>query len=419
MLLLIFLAASLLVLSSCENQSSTGTVGTIATSTPSPEPMITAAATVLPHPSLTPTPEQDMASIHMIDAMTGWATTHLYLYTEGGYVLRTTDGGIHWKNVSPRYAITHKVAEGYATDFLTASIAWVATADKDIFRTTDGGHTWQELSSIPSPSVSQASQLTFINPQDGWMILSTSDTAGPGDVIDIYRTTDGGVSWSKVSSTGTSASPNTSPGHLPLGGSEWGVSFLNASTGWATYQLSGTPLIQCYITHDGGSTWSLQTLAPPSSTTPFATLPPTFFTSSEGLLPALLFNRANGNKEELDVYVTHDGGANWSRTAFLSTYINLSSRLDAATSDVEFLDMNHGWVMNEQGTQLDRTSDGGHHWTTISFGTTISALSRFNFVSSQIGWAIGFLSIFNNSPPFLFKTEDGGRTWTEISFVVS
>ena len=408
-LLTTLLVGSLLVLTSCGNADNTNAGDKTSTAIP------TSTSTPQVTGDKTPVPNRDLASIHMINATTGWAFTRPHLYAKGSYVLHTTDGGMHWKDVTPKYATAQQSDEGISTEFLTASIAWVATTRHALFHTIDGGQTWQKTAVGPADEASQASQITFINPSDGWILFSTSDTGGQGDSIDIFRTTDGGMTWTHVSSTGTSAFPDTAPGHLPLGGTKWGLSFLDTSTGWATYQYTGTNNpIQFYVTHDGGSTWTQQTLPQPFPSKPFATLPPTFFSAQDGVLPVLLFN--SQNEEGIDLYVTHNGGASWSSTAFLSTSLYLSAGLNATISTIEFIDMNHGWIVNDQGKLLYATNDGGQHWTAISPGTNFESGFCISFVSSALGWALDRSA--NSSSP-LIKTEDGGHTWKPVIFVVS
>src|SRR6266699_3154087 len=84
-----------------------------------------------------------LSSIHMLDTQAGWAIT------EKGRVIRTSDGGVHWQNVTPNYPATRGQQKVVAA-FLTFSTAWVAvsstaadgTTTVSVFRTTDGGQTW-------------------------------------------------------------------------------------------------------------------------------------------------------------------------------------------------------------------------------------------------------------------------------------
>src|SRR5439155_22069404 len=114
------LAGSLIILASCGNSGSSGTPGNTSTSKSS---FKTGVA---------------LSSLHMLDASNGWALTQQA-------VLRTTDGGVHWKDVTPP---GHPLVPGGGASFLTASQAWVAIPQTNspstlIFRTSTGGQTGQ------------------------------------------------------------------------------------------------------------------------------------------------------------------------------------------------------------------------------------------------------------------------------------
>jgi photosystem II stability/assembly factor-like uncharacterized protein len=136
-------------------------------------------------------------------------------------------------------------------------------------------------------------------------------------------------------------------------------------------------------------------------------LPPTFFSTTDGLLPVLF--HVNSSDQGLVMYATHDGGATWSESKPLLTYIYQSSGSDETLAPLSPVDMNSTWVVPNTGTPLYTTSDAGQHWITITAptGTKIHAIS---FVSSLVG-AID-RSDFNTSS--VLKTTDGGRTWTEV-----
>jgi photosystem II stability/assembly factor-like uncharacterized protein len=315
--------------------------------------------------------------------------------SEDHRLLRTTDGGMSWRDVTPPYSRSTQ-AMGVVEDVLTASLAWVAVAPPystppiQVFRTTDGGQTWQ-MSSIQSDNLGQ---MTFLNAQDGWLLAGIQAAAGP-KAVDV-----------------SSASPTyTSPGALPPG-AEW-LAFLDASTGWATGSSPASPpFVWLYVTHDGGSTWHHQTLLPPAQgQRDIFTGPITFFNSRDGVLPTCLSAGA-------DIYVTHDGGTTWSSTSLLP----LSQCAVAPASD--FIDSNHGWVLDNNEftpgaatpTSLYMTSDGGAHWTKLSTSTNFTSIHSLDFVSDHTGWAVSSLT---SDSSVLLKTVDGGQTWTPIHYHVT
>ncbi len=332
-----------------------------------------------------------MFSLHMIDATTGWALS-------GQGVLRTTDGGLHWQNVSPsNISLTREsIAE-----FRTATLAWVGiqqtnAATAQVLRTTDGGKSWQQTA-IQAPFLRQ---ITFIDAQHGWILSSWRPTGGAAEAVSVVRTTDGGKTWQSVSQA--LFADTTPPGHLPYGGQKSGIHFLNASTGWVTGTVTVPHLAWLYITHDGGSTWNQQTLPMPSGvpSAQLSIMSPTFFSATDGILPVTFSDTATVSSIATDIYVTHDGGATWQNT----------TPVPAVLSTIDFLDMQHGWATD--GTVLYSTSNGGQHWTKLSPNTSFKQVTFLNFVSSTAGLAI---SQQGNSSSFLLKTADGGQTWTPIS----
>jgi photosystem II stability/assembly factor-like uncharacterized protein len=339
-----------------------------------------------------------ISSIHMLNAQTGWAVT------DKNRLLRTTDGGVHWKNVTPNFPPS-MTRQWIVADFLTASNAWVsvsgiAMATTVIFRTTDAGQTWQQAPIQTSRGI--VTQVNFVTSQDGWL-LSKHPVSESAETLELFRTTDGGRTWVKIASALAASLDIPPPGQLPFSGSKSGLSFLNATTGWVTGRIPVNGYILLYRTYDGGTTWYPQSLplSPTERSSQLSILPPLFFNATDGILP-VSFDMGKG--ASLDVYVTHDGGTTWKRT----------TPLTAAASTADFIDVDHGWASD--GTLLYVTGDGGKQWTTLSPGGSFQHIMHLDFVSSDIGWAIGATAA---NAPTLLKTEDGGHTWTAIPYTIS
>ena len=339
-----------------------------------------------------------LSSIHMLDAQTGWAVT------DENRILHTTDRGVHWKNVTPKYP-TSMTRQSIATDFLTASSAWVAVSGAGagtavIFRTTDAGQTWQQMTIRTSGVL--VTQINFFTSQDGWL-LSKHPVSESAETLELFRTTDGGSTWLKIAIAPASSLDIPPPGKLPFSGSKSGLSFLNATTGWVTGRVPVNGYILLYRTYDGGATWYPQRLplSPTERSSQLSILPPLFFNATDGILPV---SSDTGKGASLDVYRTRDGGTTWQGT----------TPLTAAASTADFIDVDHGWASD--GTLLFVTDDGGKQWTTLSPSGSFQHIMHLDFVSSDIGWAIGATAA--GAPTFL-KTEDGGHTWTAIPYSIS
>jgi len=108
-----------------------------------------------------------LETIRMVDRQTGWAVTRYV-----GALLRTTDGGTRWRDVTPLISSGSKIRV-FEIAVLSPLIAWVSGAGPsdsmttEIFRTFDGGRTWRRSAPIPAPEVSS---ISFINPREGWLI---------------------------------------------------------------------------------------------------------------------------------------------------------------------------------------------------------------------------------------------------------
>lgn len=331
-----------------------------------------------------------MHFLHMIDASTGWALA-------GQAAFSTTDGGVHWKNVTPRGI---SLGQSSIADFLSASSASIATprpdgASTQVLHTTDGGQTWQQAA-IPMPF---PRQLSFIDPQHGWLLAAVRPAGGAAEPVAVFRTADGGKTWAKVSAA--LFADTTPPGRLPYGGQKSGIRFLDSSTGWVTGSVPLANLAWLYVTHDGGSTWQQQVLPMPSglASARLSVLPPTFFSATEGILPVLFSNVTTGSAIATALYTTHDGGRTWQNTAPVS----------AALPILSFAEMQHGWATD--GTTLYRTSDGGNHWLKLSPTASFKNIAQLDFVTDALGWAISTPTPTASS---LLKTVDGGHSWATI-----
>ena len=146
--------------------------------------------------------------------------------------------------------------------------------------------------------------------------------SGPGEDIVIFRTTDGGATWTIASSTNSRG--ESMPGALPYAGKKTGLSFLDASTGWITVDDGPSHIPWLYVSHDGGRTWQQQSLQLPPNQAPtrLGLAPPTFFNATDGVLPVYSVfiggcHPDNVDNEQCwgsDIYVTHDGGRTWHST---------------------------------------------------------------------------------------------------------
>lgn len=368
-----------------------------------------ASPTILPG-KIVPTPtgtsqsaaqqQADFSALHMFDAHNGWALVN-------GHVWYTTDGGLHWRNVTPKAATPAAPVSIDTADFVTASLAWVAflspgASTTNIEETMDGGQTWRA-----NALQIERGEISFINPQDGWVCANGGAAAG-SSAFDLFRTTDGGATWARAQDTQQIV--NGAPGALPFGGDKNCPGFINATTGWVTGYEPVDNFRYFYVTHDGGFHWQVQSLPPvPGASAQYSTLAPIFFSNDtrDGVLPTQLYTSPSA--QSVVAYVTRDGGASWQST----NPIPAGSWM--------FLDAQHGWVV--QGGDLWVTGNGGQSWSRLTPGGPFQNVFTLDFISRQEGWAAArdtFQPLVgqHTANGVLLHTTDGGQTWTALNYML-
>ena len=150
-------------------------------------------------------------------------------------VLRTTDGGETWEIVTG----TLNGVDLYCITAIDANRAWVGSGDGRIFATGDGGMSWIEQA-YPDPQSGFINGVWFADAANG---LAQGDPPPGSTRFVLLHTSDGGTSWSQV--------PNAPIGSAGEYG--WNNSFLwtDMLHGWF-----GTNNNKIWRTTDGGTTWS-------------------------------------------------------------------------------------------------------------------------------------------------------------------
>ena len=253
----------------------------------------------------------------------------------------TTDGGRTWHLSMPPGCA--KVCYDGSFSFLDARHGYVfaavlgARSPNKLFRTGDGGRTWQLVS---QPSI--WGPITFVNSDDGFaggpgrMVIGDLVQGPP--IMTLYRTTDGGRTWSKFDPAGSGSfteQPHSSGGRDVLvvenGPNRDGGLNLAAAT--------------VYASHDSGHDWTGR--AVPSG--------PAVQVSFNAASPGV-WAWASGQ----DVFVSNRAGDGWREVVLRG--LPPQSRI----GKIDFTSARVGWaIFSGFGTDqtLFRTVDGGVHWT--------------------------------------------------------
>jgi photosystem II stability/assembly factor-like uncharacterized protein len=376
-LLLVVSACTAPAASSPQSAESTQTPAPYSPDTPSPP---TIDAPVVESPSL--------VSIQFVSSLNGWGVT-------ATQIVRTTDGGFTWYNVTPP-EITEA---GYKVTYhaLDQDHAWVHMPDYDkypnsgtLYQTADGGLTWKSISSPFSEG-----EIQFLDVNNGWVLADLGVGAG-SNAVAVYQTTDGGTTWSqKYINDPNAANAGES---LPVGGLKSGIAPVDMQTAFVYGVIYKSGTVYLYRTDDGGENWSDVTLPLPVGTENFDlgidAGQMKFVTLNDGFIVV----RLTGDTPQAAVYVTHDGGDNWE--------LIQSPIPDGGSAD--FVSAQETVIYN--GSQFYVTRDAAHTWSVIppdvNFGDTFAMM---DFVDAMTGWVITLDP--TTSDPTLYRTTDGGKTW--------
>jgi photosystem II stability/assembly factor-like uncharacterized protein len=292
----------------------------------------------------------------------------------GTGIYRSDDAGISWTHLG--LADTHHIARiiVHPGDSRTVWVAaggheWTANSERGIFKTTDGGQTWRKV--LYESDLVGANDLV-LNPQNPDEIYATmwyrirkkwnDPVPGPGGGI--YKSTDGGESWRKLSN---GLPPRDTSGRI-------GIS-LAASNPQIIYALIDN--------HEIG----------------------------RKAQPGELDNYGRPRKDVIkgaEIYRSEDGGMNW----------KLVSR---KSEELERLFSTYGWVFSQirvdpsdentvyaMGINLLKSTDGGGTFQTLNYPGLHADHHAMWIDPSNSNY------IINGNDGGVNLSYDGGKSWKEI-----
>jgi photosystem II stability/assembly factor-like uncharacterized protein len=243
---------------------------------------------------------------------------------------------------------------------------------------TNSALTPNKTPSSEESNIAQVRSFAFIGPNNAWLVDSRSGQ--------LWRTTDDGRSWDKVSGD-------------KVGGRFWAVTFIDSQRGWAA-NFEG----RIWRTSDGGTNWTLisQPKGGEDNQPPFLPHQFSFVDETHGWLI-----------DAFAIWRTDDGGTTWIHTLSLMTKVE--DHIWQPTR-ISFINRNVGW-MSATGGIVHRTKDGGWTWQSRKLIPGESDATDVLFID-HIGWLTGFVSSTEpQSGTRLYRTDDGGETWQLVPLV--
>jgi photosystem II stability/assembly factor-like uncharacterized protein len=383
-MLFVFCICCAFLLTGCKSSADQTPINTVPTPTPGPSQAVT------------------LQHIFMLDQQNGWALT------SDAHILHTTKGPAHWQDVTPAMNPEQAaIPDTLTPDFLNANYGWVADNDSgklSIWHTYDGGNSW--VQTLLDTSNQSVISLQFADTLNGWLLLNNG-VKGNSEAVNVLYTVDGGETWLTLDSV--DANDGDIIGHIPFSGLKTGLTFVDGSNGWltASQSVDNKQVMQLYRSQDGGFSWQAQQIAVPvKNIGTVRSLPPTFFSTNDGIMPVEFDGQSTQSTQAgISIFTTQNGGTTWNTTPpnnDLSTAVSFADTEHGwaignsthagdvySTTDggktwqllskpameinkidqIDLLSPTTGWLLaatTNSSEQLFQTTDAGKTWTAIN-----------------------------------------------------
>jgi photosystem II stability/assembly factor-like uncharacterized protein len=300
------------------------------------------------------------------------------LYAGAG-ILKSTDGGSTWTQlagpfVGPFGSQSPYCGGGYIgslavdpgnSQVLLAGVLFQCSVGSGIYRSSDGGSTWTEVLGTPqTPYV--VTGLVF-DPTNGNNVYAAVGQSSSGTNDGIWKSTDGGLTWKISNGSGATAFPGSSAARISLAIAPSSPTTLYA--GAASTASGSTSLLGVYKTTDGGATRT-QLASAPQYCSPDPATAQCYYDNVVAVAPndpniVLLGGSESATKPYAStLYLSLDGGSTWQD-------ITADSSGNAIHPDM------HSIAFSKDGSKMYVGNDGGI-WSTPLGSTGIETWTDLN-----------------------------------------
>lgn len=266
--------------------------------------------------------------------------------------------------------------------FLDAQNGWAVNGSGQVHRTRNGGQSWTRLINQPGTYFRCIGFLDSLNGFAG--NIGTNYFPGVTDTIPLYRTQDGGRTWTAVTQT---------TGAIPTG--LCAIDVVTPQVIYAAGRVGGPAHFMRSV--DGGQTWTSTSLS-----SQIQMITDVRFVSAD---TGFVFGGSSSNIQfsRAVVLYTTNGGASFrevyrsARTFEMVWKASFPSRRTAYLTILSY-------APNVPARFVGKTTDGGLTWQELPFVANGCKEFGLGFASDSIGWV-------GTDTGTGYETRDGGQTW--------
>jgi uncharacterized repeat protein (TIGR01451 family) len=307
----------------------------------------------------------------------------------GAGILKSTDGGAHWSQITGPFVFNTNGGSHIgslavspsdnrlilaAVESFGGTIPWGGA----VMRSTDGGSTW-------TATLSGIATAVMFDPTSTSTAYATLGSPYGDTYNGVYKSTDSGQTWKRISGTGSHVIPTSGLGRIGLA-----LAPSSPSTLYATIAQpigsSQTDIVGVFKTTDGGANW-IHTAAPPSCCTWY-----------EG---GIAIDPKNPNvivTGGFDASISLDGGNTWRKVSAGSNGVNLHPD-------------QHAFAFSADGAKLYVGNDGGAFSTSQFLSTSPFAWNDLNSTLATLQFYPGMSIDPSNAGVALGGTQDNGTEY--------
>lgn len=272
--------------------------------------------------------------------------------------------------------------------FVSPDLGWYGNGAGKLFHTADGGESWTKIWEQPGTFIRA---LGFLDAQRGFLgNVGTNYFPNVTDTHPLYRTADGGVSWTSINAPGIEAVA----GICSIDILRWRRMTLIHAGG----RVGGPAMILRSM--DGGESWRVIDLSAHAG----MILDVKFFDAMNGFVCA----SSSANIEEGNALIlrTRDGGETWAPAYRGARPFENSWKMHFPSRQVGYATVQN-YAEGASARVVLKTVDGGESWRELQL-VDDAHVREFGvgFMDENWGWVGGSTTGF--------ETRDGGATWTPI-----